>query len=236
MVKKSVDLQDPARLLLKDATKLIIKEPSPMPEGTHLKSHFLGQPYFEKGEKWPVAKNRKKLVFVFQIFNDGNVVLPENIKLIQFYCDLDSDDFPFDTDGGGWLVKIYENLHTENAVVIKKPAGRDTGYYCEIAYESIKTIPDDNDIDDYCKALNISYVLDKDTSWDDLAVEQEFCSQLGGYPRWIQDSEMKVNDTMTLLFQLDSEENAGLSWVDVGMVYAFYDSESRDVKIILQYC
>jgi uncharacterized protein YwqG len=51
--------------LIKKAAKIIINKPSPMPKDTQLKSHFYGQPYFEKGEKWPEAKDGTKLEFVF---------------------------------------------------------------------------------------------------------------------------------------------------------------------------
>jgi uncharacterized protein YwqG len=230
------DLRNLIKPLIKNATKLILKQrPLETAKDLHLKSHFIGQPYFEKGEKWPTTKDGIKLNFVFQIFNDGAIALPENIKLLQFYCvGYYEDDFSYDTDSDRWLVKIYENLHKENAIIIDNPD--DHTHYCEIEYKLIKSIPDDNDMDDYCKILKLSCVVDYNTPWDDLVGERGFFSQLGGYPQWIQDREIMVNDTVTLLFQLDSEDDAGLMWVDAGMVYVFYDTKNKTIKIIMQYC
>ena len=39
---------------------------------------------------------------------------------------------------------------------------------------------------------------------------------------------------MKLLFQIDSEDNAGLMWGDVGLIYVFYDNETQKIEFILQ--
>jgi uncharacterized protein YwqG len=35
---------------------------------------------------------------------------------------------------------------------------------------------------------------------------------------------------MKLLFQIDSEDNAGLMWGDTGLIYVFYDEETKSTK------
>ncbi|WP_345052947.1 DUF1963 domain-containing protein, partial [Hymenobacter glaciei] len=51
---------------------------------------------------------------------------------------------------------------------------------------------------------------------------------LGGYPCWLQGADNPVDaagQTLPLLFQLDSEEKAGIMWGDTGLVYVFYDPQ-----------
>ena len=244
-LKTREDLENLVKPLIKEATKIIVKASSEMPKDSHVKSHFGGQPYFEKGEKWPETKDGNKLEFVFQIFNENNSVLPENIKLIQFYYDLNGDELPFDTVDDGWFVKIYEDLHKENTEkieIIEKPRDHHTVNYCEIEYEAIKSLPDWEGIEDYSQnASMLSCVLDENEPWrnyqeivEELIGEQELWSQLGGYPRWLQGNENP--DDCIFLFQLDSEDNAGLMWGDCGLVYVFYDNENKKLEFVLQCC
>ena len=85
-----MDYEDKLRGLIKDATKMVLQKPSEAPKETHLKSHFGGQPYFEKGEQWPTVKDGNPLEFVFQVFNTGNISLPENVLLSWFVFSLKS--------------------------------------------------------------------------------------------------------------------------------------------------
>jgi uncharacterized protein YwqG len=246
-LKTYEDLENLVRPLIKKATKIIVKNHSGMPKGSQLKSHFGGEPYFEKGEEWPKARdsfrNGTELEFVFFFFFEDNIILPQNIKLIQFYYDLNGE-LSFDTGDGGWYVKIYENLNLENIKTIEKPGEHETVKYCEIKYESIKSLPDWEGIDSYCiNAQKLSCVLDEDEPWKNyqeiaqkLVGEQEIWSQLNGYPHWIQGNENPSKDNFVLLFQLDSEENAGLMWGDCGMIYVFYDNKNKKIEFVLQCC
>ena len=240
-LKTTADLENMVKPLIKDATKIILKKTSKIPENSHLISQFNGQPYFEKGEKWPKSRNNFDLEFIFQIYNEKNIVLPKNVKLIQFYYDFGKDSY--NADDGGWLVKIYESINPENYLFIEKPGERRNVYYCEIEYENIKSLPDWEGIEAYCpNALNLSCVLDENEPWknygeiaDKFVGEQNLGSQLGGYPDWIQGDESPDKNDFTLLFQLDSERDAGLTWVDCGMVYIFYNVKTKEIKYIMQF-
>lgn len=244
-LKTNKDLEYLVKPLIKDATKITLKKCSEIPKNSHLKSHFGGQPYFENGEEWPKARDefRKEcdLEFVFQIFNNDNIIFPENIKLIQFFYDLNGE-LSFETNDGGWLVKIYENIDLENYFFIEKPRGHNTVNYCEIEYEQIKSLPDWEGIYDYCPdASKLSCVLDKNEPWknyqelvEKLVGEQDMWSQLGGYPQWIQGNENSDEENFSLLFQLDSEENAGLIWGDCGLIYIFLNEKTKEVKYVMQ--
>lgn len=120
--------------LVNGATKIIVKPGSDSIENTQFKSHVGGQPYFEIGnELWPKTRENKKLDFILQIFNDGNIAMPQNIKLVQFF--LDMKHLPTETEDDGWYIKIYEELDTENFIFVKKPEGHDNSEYYELEFE-----------------------------------------------------------------------------------------------------
>jgi uncharacterized protein YwqG len=225
--KTPEELENSIRQLIKNATRIIVKDPSQAPGDSHLKSHFGGQPYFEKGEEWPKDRGGYEwnLEFVFQIFNNKNIELPENIKLIQFYCELE-DDMPLENDSCFWIVKIYENLDLENAVIIEKPKEHNNVKYCEIEYESIKSLPD-------WVWQNFDEVADKLMGENSAEIGAKR-NQLGGYAQWIQNDESPDEKDFQLLFQIDSEKKAGLSWGDCGKIYVFYDSKNKIFEYILQ--
>jgi len=237
------DLENLVKPLIKDTAKIIAKQSSTIPGDSHLKSHFGGQPYFEKGEKWPKTKNGYPLGFVFQVYNTHNA-LPENIKLLQFY--IDWEDSPYTTEEDGWLVKIYENINQNNFELIKKPEENDNVNYCEISLETVKSLPDWDGIDTYCEnAGNLSVALNpEDPSshyWQTsckLIGEQRIKSQLGGYPHWLQGDNTPEKDNFDFLFQLDSleDEVEGLYFGDCGVVYVFYNNKSKEFEFIMQCC
>ena len=187
------DLEKIIISLIRDATKIIPKGHEKPLEDSHLKSHFGGQPYFENGEKWPSKKEGDNLEFILQIFNTGNINIPENIKLIQFYFDFENS--PKRESG---FVKIYEQINKNNSIIIKKPEWHSESIYCEIEYEAIKSLPD---ID----MLVYNYIVKK------LNIEIDFRSQLGGYHKTLQNDVKPNNNDFQLLFQIDSEEEVG--WI-----------------------
>jgi uncharacterized protein YwqG len=239
----SSDLENLVAPLIRPATRINVSPASRPPENSQLNSHFGGQPYFEHGEKWPTTKNGKPLDFIFQVFNAPDLQLPKHIELIQFYYNF--DECPWDTVNDGWLVKIYKKVQKDNIQFTEKPVVLGKSKYCEITFKPTKTLPDWDGIEIYSPdALKLSCTLNENKPWDNykrvvtkLTGEQDFQSQLGGYPKWIQaDSTPDDADgnPMKLLFQLDSEENAGLMWGDVGLVYVFYDGQTGRILFSLQ--
>lgn len=242
-LKTISDLENLVKPIIRDTTKLEILSASRPPENSQLNSHFGGQPYFEKGEQWPKSKSGKNLEFIFQVFNNRDLQLPKNIELIQFYYDW--DEFPWDTGDDGWFVKIYKSIEKEKIKFIDKPNKLEKSKYCEINFSSTKSLPDWEGIDLHCNdAFKLSCVLNEDKPWDSydqivtkLIGEQDYQSQLGGYPKWVQGESTpkdKEGNPMKLLFQIDSEDNAGLMWGDVGLIYVFYDKKSERIEFTLQ--
>lgn len=213
------------------------------PNNSQLLSQFGGEPYFEEEESWPATESGRKLDFVFQVFNNDTPGVHENIRLIQFFCDI--RHAPWNTKGQGWNVKVYTNLNLDKIISIPKPPELTRFSYCDIGFNEIMTFPDWQSISTICEnADKLSCVLNEDqpsgnyeSACNELNGENGFQSQLGGYPTWLQGdgTPKKSNgEPMDLLFQLDSEEAAGLMWHDYGLIYVFYDSETNKVEFVLQ--
>jgi uncharacterized protein YwqG len=236
-------LETLVRPLIRSATKLHLEQCDVVPENSRLKSHFGGKPYFETGEEWPKSKTGAQLDFVFQIVNNNDIELPGNIQLVQFYYDF--EEYPWETSDDGWLVRIYEKINDDGRGIAEENHGPVISSYCEISFVKIKSLPDWEGIDLYSKdAANLSCVLNNDAPWktyekvvEKLIGAQDYQSQLGGYPRWVQGESTPKNnkgENMQLLFQIDSEDAAGLMWGDVGLIYVFYDRETEKIEFTLQ--
>lgn len=237
------DLEDLVKPLIRAATKIEVQSASRPPENSQMISHFGGDPYFKKGETWPTSKSGRNLHFIFQVFNTPDIELPNTIQLVQFYYDWEA--FPWDTTDDGWMVKIYKEIDTH--VFIEKPENKNfkKSKYCEIDLQPIKSLPNWEGIDkhDY-NASKLSCILNEDQPWDayqqivlKLTGEQEYQSQLGGYPKWVQGEGTPTDSKgtpMKFLFQIDSEDKAELMWGDVGLIYVFYNEETDHIEFSLQ--
>jgi uncharacterized protein YwqG len=239
----STALETLLKPLIKPATQLHLQGATAPVNEAPFTSHFGGQPYFEKGEAWPLTKDGRPLQFIVQVFNEPGIELPASIQLIQFYYDF--EEGPWQTSDEGWLVKIYEQLDRDKQQTIEKPAAVEDLLYCAIRYEKVQSLPSWEGIEVYSKEVtDLSCSLNDDAPWEayDTAVEkligkQDYRSQLGGYPDWVQGERTPLNSEgkpMQLLFQIDSEEEAGLMWGDVGLIYVFYDSATKQVEFTLQ--
>lgn len=242
-LKSISDLENLVKPLIRQTTKLEVQPASRPPENSQLESHFGGHPYFEKGEEWPKGKNGKHLDFIFQVFNSPELELPKSIELVQFFYDWEK--FPWDTNDNGWLVKKYKQVEKGKAEFIAKPEEIEKSKFCKIEFKPTQTLPDWEGIDLFGNdASKLSCVLNEDEPWDSydqivtkLIGEQDYQSQLGGYPKWVQgESTPRDNEgkPMKLLFQIDSEDNAGIMWGDVGLIYVFYDEKSERIEFNLQ--
>ncbi len=217
--------------LARNATAIKLKDASRLHPDSAIRSQFGGNPYFEQGMTWPVSDNRLPLDFVFQVFANENTELPKDIKLIQFFYS--QEELPNDTDDTGWLVKIFRELNIDKQVVLPRPEGLEDTPYCDVVLESALSLPDWEGINEYLPEITDTLErLNADEPWE---LYEQICekitgscyyqTQLGGYPRWVQGESTPVNsrgERVPLLFQVDSEDNAGLMWGDVGLVYIFY--------------
>jgi uncharacterized protein YwqG len=237
------DLTNLVKPLVRAATKIVVMDSSIEPVNSQLKSHFGGKPYFEKSWEWPKNEGGKSLDFIFQIFNNGEINLPSQVKLIQFFYDW--DEFPWETESSGWLIKVHENINPLEIIEIARPNELEKTKYCEIQFKPFLSLPDWEGLGLYSiESLNVSEKLNKKEPWEayqsiveSLVGEQDYQSQIGGYPNWVQsESTPKQIDgnPMKLLVQIDSEEKAGIMWGDVGLIYLFYDEVTKKCEFTLQ--
>ncbi|UZR98091.1 YwqG family protein [Chondrinema litorale] len=236
------DLEKLAKPLIKTTTKMEVQKASRPPENSQLDSHFGGQPYFEIGESWPTTDNGVPLQFIFQVFNKPDLELPKSIELIQFFYDF--EESPWDSTDDGLKIKIYKKLNKDKINFIEQPEELPRNKYCEIKFIPTETLPDWDGIDSYeTNASKLSCILNEDKPWESygtvvkkLIGEQDYQSQLGGYPRWIQAdaAPQQYNKPLPLLFQIDSEDNANIMWGDTGVIYVFYDEVTDRTEFTLQ--
>lgn len=230
------DLASLLRPLLLPAIKLTPVEARLLLNNSQVCSHFGGVPYFEVGETWPVSKTGRPLDFIMQVVATEESRLPAGIALLQFFYGW--EDFPWDTDQPGWLVKTYPVVSPEKAQVLVWPASLAAPTFREIAFSTVQTLPDWEGLDEHREGLTaatLAGVLNEEEPWEafneavgQLIGEQDFQSTLGGHPKWVQGAATPTDATgqkLPLLFQLDSEDKAGLMWGDCGLVYVFYDPQ-----------
>ncbi|EMY3479102.1 DUF1963 domain-containing protein [Flavobacterium psychrophilum] len=230
---------------IKNATKIILEKLANIDSNSNLKSQFGGEPYFEIGENWPQSKNGVNLSYVFQIYISSEFELPKNIKLIQFFYDF--EEMPWSTEDDGWFVKIYEELNPEKITKLNKPNEQENIDYCEIKFEKVKSLPDWEGIDEHNKAVAdfISELNNEEPyeTYDEIVKEltgqDDYQSQIGGYPKWLQGENTPQNEkgeNLKLLIEMDSQDDAGIMWGDSGLLYFFYDEKSKKVEFELQCC
>ncbi|MHA3788771.1 DUF1963 domain-containing protein [Flavobacterium hauense] len=228
--------------LVKPSTAIIVNDPKRPPENSQLLSHFGGQPYFEEGESWPLSQSGRPMEFIFQVFNDAYDGIPENIKLIQFFYD--SEETAWETENDGWKVKIYEALRTEKLTQIAG-ANEKTVKYCEISFEKSMSLPNWETLQDEFPELADQISMDDEDDYEAYeeacakitGPERESSSSFGGYPDWIQGVENFMDaqgKPLDLLFQIDSEDNANVMWGDTGIIYVFYDNNTKSIEFVLQ--
>ncbi len=230
--------------LIRPCTAINVQTASSPPENSQLRSHFGGQPYFEKGSEWPKTKSGNHLDFVCQIFNKEDFELPNSIQLIQFFYNW--EDSPWETANEGWVLKIHKKLNHQDLITIAPPSKLEKQKYCEIEFQPNNSLPDFESLSTYnANAEKLCQLLDWDNEWEYydqinrelLGEDTETDSRLGGYPNWVQGEEIPLDskgNPTKFLFQIDSEDNADIMWGDVGIVYFFYDEVSEKIEFILQ--
>ena len=240
---KQNKLLDLLRPMMKEAVQIHVQEAGRQPADSNLRSQFGGMPYLESASDWPTTKSGNPLHFVFQIFNNGDIRLPDNLKLLQFFYDF--EESAWSTDDDGWKLNLYETIDASKAIVFEKPITNGPAEYCQMKFQKIMSLPDwdginslSQEISDLCSDIN------DDEPWEaydqavaELVGDTDFDSQIGGYPKWIQADGTPTYPDGTptpFLLQIDSEELAGLMWGDSGMVYFFYNRIDGSINFELQ--
>ncbi len=202
-------------------------------ENSNLLSHFKGRPYFDEDEEWPHCEGcGSPLEFIIQIgaSKPDKVPLPKHADLLQFY--ICPHCRPTKDEDDGWLVKFYDAVDVQDFIEIEPPYDYHGEDYCHIKFHRSISLPDWEGIHARSPELSKEAVLlYPDAPWkiyqkavDLLEVPHVPGSYLYAYPQWIQSEESPdyQGHPMDLLLQIDSEDDANINWVDMGMVYLFY--------------
>lgn len=216
-----------------------------------LGTHFGGLPYAEAGEEWPACPAcRTSLSFICQINTaSGFHQRPAGVALLTFfYCWECSPWGLADEVEGTWVVRTYPEVSEAKSVAIL-PRGeqpeRTAG--CLTEMERVVTFPDWDGIHSYSKeADEASARANPDEPWEAyvstveaLGGLSDYATVIDGYPRWVQGDCTPVCNVcgsgMSLLAQIDSEDQADIMWGDAGCVYLFHcPAHPEETKLVLQ--
>lgn len=209
-------------------------------------SKFGGKPYQESGETWPQCPTCKKpLSFICQLdIRQTNHPARFEIPFFSFYYCWDCSPWGlYDEAEGQWVVRQYRDPSEKNAVVTHFPSNLDYGTECQVLFQETLSLPDWEGVNRWCpEAAELSCQFNDDAPWEAyrqaverLVGEQEINSKTGGYPKWIQGED--TPEDSILLAQIDSEDEAGIMWGDVGSVYLFLSQNPEaKIKFVLQCC
>jgi hypothetical protein len=207
-------------------------------------SKFGGIPYVEAGESWPQCPTcGKPLSFICQADLRQTAYRPAcgACFFTFFYC---WECFPWSSDVVGQsVVRLYREPDERRAVLLPLPGEVPQTAQCLISFVEDVSLPDWEGTSLWCpEASDLACRLDEEWPWEtyhDAATaivgEQEITSRVGGYPRWIQNEDTPPG--MDFLAQIDSEDEAGIMWGDVGSVYLFLSpDEPFRTALVLQCC
>lgn len=214
-------------------------------------THFGGAPYAEDGDTWQTCTHcHKPLTFICQV-NTAECFSsqPANIALFTFFYCWDCSPWEMDdANKGTWLVGTYDAPSKAKAVFIQPTSAQPHPTRpCRVELEKVLSFPDWESIDVVePRASELSANLHLKEPWDQydalldrLDAFMDYATLVGGYPHWIQGEDTPLCDEcgnrMKMLAQLDSEEEAGIMWVDTGCVYLFQcPQHPRALKLTLQ--
>ena len=222
--------------LIKRAFKL---EPNPdrAAEPGSEKSKFGGLPYSEKGDEWPVCPTcNNNLIFVLQIESKNKKELVE-----FFYC---FKCFPWgmeDEEEGQWVTRTYNAPTMEKYFEINpKENSRFDLIPCILKAVEVTSLPDWDGLESVSEEVEkLCIYLDDDSPWEayDAAVDRSGClndyaTLFGGYPRYVQSETggfCNICGKELIFFaQIDSEDDAGIMWGDVGLIYLYRCPDHKD--------
>lgn len=210
-----------------------------------INSKFGGSPYAESGCDWPGCKTcSSKLTFVAQLKKHE-----DNSLYVFYYCFDCSPWGMSDEERGQWLVQRFSAPSMNKYQKIDCPESDFEMIPCSVSEVEVKVLPDWEGLDsEIPEASDLRSQIDKKSLWDDydLAVKELGCiddciTVIGGYPKFIQGEAGGTcpicSRNMKFLAQIDSEDEAGLMWGDVGSVYLFQcDEHPSEFHLELQCC
>lgn len=210
------------------------------PTGDDFASNFGLAPVMRPEEEWPVDLNGGAMAFVAQLNLTEAPYVPEALKDVALLTFFVGEDFiQTDCEQGTYAIRTYrsleglkqrkpppcENEWVENGVEARwEPLAVDFPCYDDEAISN-----EEDEIDDALHEMN------------------QDRSKLGGYATSVQNEVqflpfVEVEDGWhsnpaepTYVFQIGSEDAAGLNWVDGGIVYFGYHAPTQEWHVSCQF-
>ena len=178
------------------------------------KSKLGGNPNLPDSIVWPVKPQGMPLDFLAQIYCPdlpGGLGLPDTVTLFFFY---DAEEMPW--EGEGEEKRHRAVIYTLESLpeTARSSGGRPPFGEAFLTFEQVETFPPDDD--------SFEENDDKDT------VERDAHHQMLGYPVYIQDEDMAPGKI--LLLQLDTDDDTGWMWGDMGMIYFWIAPQELDAR------
>lgn len=234
-------------------------------------SHFGGAPGLPPDVAWPTW-NRKRLAFLARLslpeLHRARAVpwLPETGALLFFY-DVESQPWGYDSAHRGGAAVLYVPSRPMLAPRVSEPAGDEAVAFRHVEFRRIESLPSWER-----KPIQALGLSDKESDVYSSVEDAPFRGlprhQVDGYPRPVQcdtmelgceritegiEREDETRDEIVraqeaaarewrLLLQMDSDDDLGVMWGDVGMLYFWVrEAEARagffeNVWAILQCC
>lgn len=175
------------------------------------------------GESWPTYRGRP-MQFICQFVVGDAPYIPDvlrDVAVVSFFIDRDEKgywDIDYGVNGGepgGWLVRSYRTL--AGLTPLTPPAGYSSvvepheGRWIEAEDQPVYDDEELIEVD----GLDLDNLDEEDQHLDNLSGHK-----LGGYPSTIQSGvTWPGSPDAKFAFQIDSDEKAGIGWVDSGVIY-----------------
>lgn len=178
------------------------------------KSKLGGNPNLPDSIVWPVKPQGMPLDFLAQIYCldlPGGLGLPDTGTFFFFY---DAEEMPW--EGEGEEKRHRAVIYTLESLpeTVRSSGGRPPFGEVFLTFEQVETFPPDDD--------SFEENDDKDT------VECGAHHQMLRYPVYIQDEDMAPGKI--LLLQLDTDDDTGWMWGDMGMIYFWIAPQELDAR------
>lgn len=237
-------LETALKPILREATALELYQLQPGQRVTSVATKFGGSPYAEIQDEWPLCPScGDGLTFICQV-NAADCFhrMPSKIALFSFfYCTQCSPWGMSDEPQGQWLVRVYSEPSETRFIELSDSSPPDAKVQtCGVHTSRVLSLPDLEGIGRWFgEAEEWAAEMNPEEPWEaydevvsSLGAVSDYGSLLGGFPRWVQGEATpecpKCRQSMALLAQIDSEEKAGITWGDQGLIYLFICNEHTD--------
>lgn len=227
-------------------------EPAEHDQLSPRESHLAGPPFWPASEPWPVCGQcDRPLTFIGQLrLGNKGPLHTGTDHLITFHYCLHCFAYGPD-DASAYRLRRYSAPDTTPLETTPPPSIEDPGYThwnpvpCRCSLQPTRSVPHWSDAESELTGMDLG-----DDPWELYLAEAQAItgapnveSRVGGYPDWIQSANWphcpECGERMRLVWQLDSESEAGIMWGDTGRIYIFTcprPCSAHALALVMQSC